>query len=551
MDIKVQDRPNAASPVSEPGDTDMKKAVEEANLKSKLEASEVFMEEMARSEEEMREQKARSRTESSREDDRGTEREDGKRTGNGRDTAALSEESAYYKLSSEELSDFERMWGKEAADLAWEDILKWNPSMGKSVADELAELAGIYKELLSAILANTTAGVQGQQLTLLDKTLADILMEMLNVRMGELDALLGKHGTGASMTAIKAALYRAITGNALSDKELDQVFKESLSQKESVPDSREGGIRIPVSGEGDEADQGIIYQKAGDGRIKSDSQYTQRMRKEMAAAVWGMTEGEGKPKAAGAQASISSIGKNTFYSSGDLEMAERFAGYMNRSGNLLKAPVLSGGSEELYGFLAAVVSIKSQLYMTGTGIHKGLASDLREAVDRMIDFHLQEALRQSEAGFQVGQAGRRPSFQPRSAYRIYYYIMNLYQTARDPIEAVNKGLRHAYQQYFKRKEYEKKDLEPGSFFTKEKREPVADWKEGKRFLEQDWKDFLSFMERGDAAGIPLGILVLSPWGMFVEPEAASPKGSGGSPIFLIGATAAVLLLIAVFFFIRI
>lgn len=544
MEIKVQDRPSAASHAGEPAAADMKKAVEEANLKSRLEASEVFMEELARSEEEMREQKVRSRAEGSGEDDKGTEREDGKRAGNGRDTAALSEESVYYKLSPEELSDLERMWGKEAADLAWEDILKWNPSLAKSIADELAGLAGIYKELLSAILANTTAGVQGQQLALLDKTLSDILLEMLNVRMGELEALFGKFGTGASMTAVKAALYRAVTGNALNDKELEQVFKESLSPKGSVPDSREGSIRIPVSEEADEADQGIIYQKAGDGRIKSDSQYAQRMRKETAAAVWGMT-------ASGAQASISSIGKNTVYSSGDLEMAERFAGYMNRGGNLLKAPVLSGGSEELYGFLAAVVSIKSQLYMAATGIHKGLASDLREAVDRMIDFQLQEALRQSEAGFQGGQAGRRPSFQPRSAYRIYYYIMNLYQTTRDPAEAVNKGLRHAYQQYFKRKEYEKKDIEPGSFFTKEKREPVADWKEGKRFLEQDWKDFLSFMEREDAGDIPLGVLVLSPWGMFVEPEASSPKGSGGSPVFLIGAAAAVLLLIAIFVFLRI
>lgn len=546
MEIKVQDRPNAASPTGEPAAADMKKAVEEANLKSRLEASEVFMEELARSEEEMKEQKARSRAEGSGEDDKDkeTEREDGKRAGNGRDTAALSEESVYYKLSPEELSDLEGMWGKEAADLAWEDILKWNPSLAKAVADELAGLAGIYKELLSAILANTTAGLQGQQLALLDKTLSDILMEMLNARMGELEALFGKFGTGASMTAVKAALYRAVTGNALSGKELEQVFKESLSRKGSGPDRREGSIRIPVSEEADEADQGIIYQKAGDGRIKNDSQYAQRMRKETAAAVWNRA-------ASGAQASISSIGKNTVYSSDDLEMAERFAGYMNRSGNLLKAPVLSGGSEELYGFLAAVVSIKSQLYMVKTGIHKGLASDLREAVDRMIDLQLQEALRQSEAGLPGGQTGKRPSFQPRSAYRIYYYIMNLYQTARDPEEAINKGLRHAYQQYFKRKEYEKRDLEPGSFFTKEKREPVGDWKEGKRFLEQDWKDFLSFVERGDTGDIPLGVLVLSPWGMFVEQEASSPRGSGGNPVFLIGAAAAVLLLIAIFVFLRI
>ena len=84
MEIKVQDRSNAASPAGEPAAADMKKAVEEANLKSRLEASEVFMEELARSEEEMREQKAKSRAEGSGEDDKGTEREDGKSAGNGR-----------------------------------------------------------------------------------------------------------------------------------------------------------------------------------------------------------------------------------------------------------------------------------------------------------------------------------------------------------------------------------------------------------------------------------------------------------------------------------
>lgn len=550
METKVQDRTNAVSSAGDLAAADMKKAVEEAEMKSRLEASAVFMEEMDRSEAEMREKKARSRAEAGRDDDKGTEREAGERLVNGRDKAALSEESAYYKLSPEELLDLDRMWGKEAADQAWANILKWNLSLAKSVADELSSLAEIYKELLSAILANTTAGVQGQQLALLDKTLSDILVEVLNTRMGELDALFERFGTGTSMAAVKAALYRAVTGNAISDRELDQVFKESVSQKDASPDGRSGGIRVPVNEEADESAQGIIYQKAGEGRIKSDSQYAQRMRKETAAAVWTMAEGQGKPE--GAQASISSsIGKNTVYSSGDLEIAERFAGYMNRGGNLLKSPVLSGGSEELYGFLAAVVSIKSQIYMTATGIHKGLASDLREAVDRMIDFQLQEALRQSEAEAGSGPYGKKPSFQPRSAYRIYYYIMNLYQTTKDPVEAVNKGLRHACQQYFKRKEYEKKDFEPGSFFTKEKREPVSDWKEGKRFLERDWNDFLGLLGRGDQGGVLYGVLVLSPWGIFAEPEASPSKGGGGSPVFLIGVGAAVLLLIAIFIFLRI
>lgn len=533
MEIKTQDPPSAAATKGEPAAADIQRAVEEANLKGRIEASERFMEELSRSVEENREKRS------------GEGGEDRKETRPARDTAALSDESAYYKLSTDELSDLDKMWGKEEADLAWEDLLSWSPSALKPFPEELEYLALIYKELLQAILENTTAGVQEDQLAALDHVLSEILMKVLEARMEELKILFGNFGSPSSMASLKAALYRSVTGNTLSSGELERVFEEQENAGDTAK-LNPGSIRIPVNEPGNEAEQGMIYQPAGEGRIKKDPQYAWRMRREVPLSA---LDGSSFPGSAtfGAKASISSIGRNTVYSPSDLESAEGFAGYINHRGNLLRGSGLTGGSEELYGFAAALMAIKSQTFGIYSGINKGLAADLREAVDRMIDYYIQEAYKQSEGAMK--REGRNTLFQPRAAYKVYYYMMNLYQTTKDLRETANKGIRHAYQQFLKNKECLETKDDSGSFFTKDKKDPREDWKEGKRIVERDWKEFLSFMGREDLGGIPLGILELSPWGMLAEPE-LSPRGRGGTinPVFLAGAVIAILILVLFMFF---
>ncbi len=194
------------------------------------------------------------------------------------------------------------------------------------------------------------------------------------------------------------------------------------------------------------------------------------------------------------------------------------------------------------------MAIKSQTFGAYSGINKGLAADLREAVDRMIDYYIQEAFRQSE-GAMKRLGGRNVLFQPRSAYKIYYYMLNLYQTTRDLRETANKGIKHAYQQFLKDKECPEGKDDSGSFFTKDNRDPREDWKEGKKIVERDWKEFLSFMGREDLGGIPLGIMELSPWGMLAEPELTSRgRGSTISPVFLGGAAIVIFILVLFMFF---
>ncbi len=146
--------------------------------------------------------------------------------------------------------------------MAWEDILSWSPSALKPFPEELEYLALIYKDLLQAILENTTAGVQEDQLSALESALSEILMKVLESRMGELKILFGSFGSPSSMAALKAALYRSVTGNTLSSGELHRVFEEQESAGDTVK-INPGSIRIPVNESGNEAEQGMIYQRRG------------------------------------------------------------------------------------------------------------------------------------------------------------------------------------------------------------------------------------------------------------------------------------------------
>lgn len=462
-----------------------------------------------------------------------------------KDTAAISEESAYYKLSPEELSDIDKMWGKEESEAAWQDMKNWEPSGTNSISEELDQLSLIYKNLLQAILENTTASVKSDQLSLLDSLLSDIMTRLLSSRMSELSGLFERFGSDNSRTALKSALYYSLTGNVLSDKELEQAFKGQGEESSLVKGTEMSSIRIPVHDSDTQAEQGIIYQLAGEGKIKNDPQYAKRMRKEMSISLVDVKMAKAKtPKASsGVETSIAPDERKTVYSPRDIESAQGFASYINREGNLLKSSALSGSGEELYGYLAALMAIKTQIFTGRVNMNPGLASELREALDRMIDYHIQEAYRQSEV--KNNRTGATTyKFEPKAAYKIFYYMMNLYQTTKDMGETANKGVRYAYQQFLKRREEHRRREEPTSFFTRERKEAVEDWKEGKRQIERDYKEFREYMERENLNEYLPEFLILSPWGMLIEPErGAKESQTTAAPVVFIGGAAVMIVLI--------
>jgi len=439
-----------------------------------------------------------------------------------------------YSRDTASVSESVEIWKQEEWDKVWAEILTWSPSSGLSLEDELGQLGKIYQTLLSAILSHGTQGGAEDQTERLNLVLSQTLKKLIHTRFDELELLLNNFGSSGSITALRSAVYRNVTGNNLTEAELNQFFGNVYTDKGQgrLPES---GIRVPVSEAGNENSMGIIYQPTSSGLVKNNPDYVENLMKETSTVIVDRSVSLKRKsgKAQGANLTISPMKTGRVYEKGDLETAQRFAAYMGRGGNLLKLAGITGKSEELWGFLAAIMTIKSQMFVSYLGVEKELSIDLREASDRMIDDLIQEMVKQPEMRYS-GASAKKPVFDVKAIYKVFYHMMNLYQTKRDLNEAVNKGVRYAYQQFLKKKENSDNHREPEPFFTKEKKDPAEDFKEGKKLIERDWKEFSNLLNNCFSE-IPQGVLILSPWGMLAEPENIVERSESSlSPAFLIG-----------------
>ncbi|WP_349672404.1 hypothetical protein [Lacrimispora sp.] len=445
------------------------------------------------------------------------------------------------------VSDSPEIWDEEEWREALHEITDWTPSETLPLSEELKELARIYEELLLAILTHGTQ--EGQETGELNQELSVMLQKLLMSRLGDLELLLSNYGSAVSINALRAAICRSVTGKNFTEAELNQIFGRSGVEGKQAVASNNGGIRTPVTTVDNETGMGIIYQPTASGTIKNNPGYARNLMNEISLTILE----KGGPfkkiagKAQGASLTISPLKTGRVYEISDLEAAQRFASYMNREGNLFRISGLSGKSEELLGFLAALMSIKTQIFVSGLGAEKGIAMDLREACDRMTDELIQEMVNQSSLKY---SSGRKPVFEVKDVYRIFYHMMNLYQNKADVNETANKGIRYAYQQFLKKKEVSEIKGEPEPFFTKGKKEPSEDFKEGRKQIERDWNGFTEYINNGYSSDIPQGVLVLSPWGMLAEPDTSREESHGNiSPAFLLGGGAALVILIIILSFI--
>ncbi|WP_124068220.1 hypothetical protein [Clostridium sp. E02] len=397
------------------------------------------------------------------------------------------------------------------------DVMKrWRPSIDKPLSGDLNELSWIYKELTEFVLDGTKGEVREEDKAELKQALSESLMKVLNSRLGELKLLIKSFGSVRAMNALKASLYQSVVKMRDSVTEFDTEFDQELNElfpgiKYEGKDSgnqRGSGIRNLVNHGENQLEQGIIYERDRSGTIKNDPKFANTIFEETSIVVMDNRNSSNE------KVVTPPILKPLIYSGEDLEFAERFARYVNRGGNLLRMSELTGESEELYGFLAALMAIKAQIFTQCTGMEKGLAFDLREASDRLSDYYIQQAAKKTAANSK--KTDNKKSFEVNASYKIFYSIMNAYQKKQDLNDAANKGIRHAYQQFLKKSDYE--DLGGVmSFFRKNKGDLVDDWNEGKRLLERDWNGFLSFQSKDNPDNRSIDILELSPWGMFLKP----------------------------------
>jgi hypothetical protein len=528
MEIKGQDQPLSAK-ANEPATSEIRQEVEQAMIKETIAAGERFIEEVV--------ENKNVPSEGTREPEKT------------KDRAAISEEGDHYrdrKYGNEDLDQIQKEEDLKSAFKAMED---WKPSFDKTVEEEVDYLTAMYKELLRSILGSGTGGGMEDQISFLDDKLSNLLLKLLNSQLGELEALFDSFGTPEAKEAIRKALYYNVTGKSVDRKELHMIFKDPLKSDTVFQEGQEDLSASSNKTQG-QRKQGMIYQPDGAGRIKNEPGYAGRIAKEAYLPLsHGKKEmGQDYDNTSGARVFISPMAEKSMYSPQDLTLAEQYARYINQSGNLFGASALSGRSEELYGFLAALMTIKTHTFCIYSGIDKGLASELREAVDRLIDFHIQEEYKRS-AGSGMRSERQKTFFQPKAVYKIFYYVMGLYHTTGNLRESANKGIRQAYRQFLKKQEGIKASEDSTSFFSREKKDAREDFKDGKRYLEKDFKEFTDLLSGYNENGLPLGVMEISPWGMFLEPEASGNKQKAtDSSMFLAGGGLILLVLIFVLVF---
>ena len=240
----------------------------------------------------------------------------------------------------------------------------------------------------------------------------------------------------------------------------------------------------------------------------------------------------------------SGIAENTFQkgsarscSGNELKMANRFAAHINSGGNLFKNPAISARNEEVTGLLAAVMSIKGQVYAGEAGQRALVARPLQDVIEKMIDLYLNR----------------------KGASAVYYHTLTVYKQTKDPKKAIRDGQEYACRQFREKQKdpaYQKSApyaKESGFFRILLKGlSPEKEFALGVHVLQKDWQDFLSAIGKGTS-----GLSEMerhSPWravaGMGKQ-RAGGGAGAGMLGKFLLGAAAFLLLgvLAAVFLWI--
>ena len=159
------------------------------------------------------------------------------------------------------------------------------------------------------------------------------------------------------------------------------------------------------------------------------------------------------------------------------------------------------GNQEAAGYLAALTSIKGEIYLSGGRQSGEMALPVKNLVNQMVDYYLNQ----------------------KGAYEAYYHTVGIYEKTKDPQKAAAEGLVFAYRLFLEKKgeaSYRNQKAyseEAGFFQMLGGRTLDEDLQRGVRLLEKNWRDFLSALGQ-EGKGITLRMQRYSPWGAVMEAE---------------------------------
>ncbi len=494
-----------------------------------------------------------------------------------RDTAQLSELHRRPRTGEAGSADEVLEWVLEMAEKDWEAFLKWQPEFSTSLQAQLSELSKLYLALLEAALKYAEGENLVWQMERLDVLLAQKLCIIMEQNLEQLTILLEQNGQTAVMDGIFSSLYRQTAGRTLSLQGARSLFAQggtvsygsrafssaglsSSSLTQASPDfspsslskaaagsfsgkaantslsagqdalSRQSGRRQQSASSSSFSGEGMIYQSSRKQNVRFQQVY-HGQKNSWREQIKQRNEVIGSAR--------KGIADNTFHKAGtvvcsgkDLEAANRFAAHLNGRGNLFQNPEISAVNDEVTGLLAAIMSMKGQVYAGECKQADSLVLGLQKAIRKMVDHYLAQ----------------------KGAANVYYHTLEVYQRGRNPQKAIMLGQDYAYQRFCKKQKepaYQRSapySREAGFFRAVLKNiSPEKEVALGVNVLQKDWENFLRSLGKGKKSSHTSKAERYSPWGILLDPGMRDAEGYGGSMKILLGA--AVLLLIAIVVFV--
>ncbi len=490
-----------------------------AGKSAKLAAGQVLIEEAARHAAEMKEEILKESA--SRKEENKDERD---RTEEKRDASELSGQSKWFGIEKRLLKDEDIKWTLEMMKEQWEAFQNWIPEGDRELSEHLDELSRLYLALLEAILTHTAGEEQALQIDRLNEVLVLKLTLLMDVDLKDLMDMLEQTGQKETLNLIKSSVYKQTTGESISARAAGRFFargnvNSTGNTRYFMPESQGQGA---VSGRGKNgmytasaspasagglsaaSEEGRFYELTKDRNVRMSQSLDIRRQSgelQMSQRAKNVSSARGSGSViAGGNGSL--LGGKTMPGGKELAGANRFAAHMNGSGNLFTNPAINARNEEVLGLLAAVTSIKGQIYAANSGRNNAVNSSLRNALNQMIDYYLTQ----------------------KGAYKVYGYTSNVYYKTHTHNKAIEEGIEYAYRLFMEKKgdavyRQQAAYSEEAGFFQKllKGQSAQAELLRGMRLLEGNWRDFLKSIGESEKKGITLKMQKHSPWGMLMEP----------------------------------
>lgn len=450
---------------------------------------------------------------------------------NKRDLADISQTRVWSGSGRVDPENPDSSWTLEIEAEIWNTFLDWKPVSGSPFSTQLQDLSDIYLSLLEAVLKYTIGEAQTIQMERLDSVLSEKLNLLIDSNLKELVTLLSESGQSDTLAGIQASVYKQTTGQPISNKEAREFFNRArftmtppsgsfsgaqrsygsgrstgfsgsltASSSKNASSSGSASFSQTSAARSSSMKDGTIYRASGGGKVHASREYVAQRK------IWEGQISQRKAvirNAAKENSQGSSVwGSKNSYTGRELARANRFVSHIDGSGDLFRHSGITAQNDEVLGLLAAVTSIKGQMYAAEAGQKNPITFPLQSAITRMIDHYLRQ----------------------KAASKVYYHTIHVYEKTRNAGKAIESGLEYAY------KEFKEKQADPafktrpeysenaGFFlaFVKDQN-PGKEFPFGLRVLEENWKEFLRAIGKGNDPSSLLKLQKLSPWGTLMEP----------------------------------